>query len=157
LNGSFEPGKRLAFDVGKVRVGVASCDRDGILPVPLETLDRQDEFELNERLRAILEQIEPIRIYVGLPNNLQNQPTGSTDDAVHFARLLSGLTSVPIWLVDERLSTRSAAAALKAAGRDTKSARRVIDQQAAVEILDTALSLEKQVRPAGVSLEQYGK
>jgi putative Holliday junction resolvase len=76
-------GRRLAFDVGSVRIGVAVCDPDGILASPLQRIER-DGSEL-DAVKALLEEFEPVAIYVGLPINLEGKFTQSTFDAVYFA------------------------------------------------------------------------
>jgi putative Holliday junction resolvase len=80
--------------------------------------------------------------------------TASTLDAIDVAKALAELVTVPVKMIDERLSTVSATANLRASGRDSKSGRKVIDQIAATVILEQALQIEKQTgQAAGVSLE----
>jgi putative Holliday junction resolvase len=90
-----------------------------------------------------LAEVEPIEIYIGLPLNLRGEFTESTNDAVHFATELAKLVTSPIRFIDERMTTNTAANALKLSGRDSKSGRAVIDQIAATVILEQALSIEK--------------
>lgn len=78
--------------------------------------------------------------------NLGGEHTPSTKDAVRFARGLERmLDGIRVRLVDERLSTVSAQRQLHQAGRSVKSSRSVIDQAAAVEILENALDAEKRL------------
>ena len=139
-------GSRLCFDVGVARVGVAKCGADQILAVPVETLEMNDGLvaEISKQLKT-----EPCgAIYIGLPLNLKGESTLSTEFAVDFARKLNELlvsenVEIPIRLVDERFSTSIASRNLKSAGISSKSGRSVVDQAAAVEILNFALSVEK--------------
>jgi len=133
-------GVRLGVDVGKARVGVASCDPDGLLATPVETLPRAVALD---SLARLAQEREPLEIVVGLPIALSGGHTASTDDAEQFARELAQLVAVPVRLVDERLSTVQAASGLRAAGRSSKNQRQVIDQAAAVILLQHAVDSEK--------------
>lgn len=148
----FRRGVRLGIDVGKARVGVARCDQDGMLAVPVDTVPRSDTSI--ERIAAVALEWEPIEIVVGLPVNLRGENTLSTADARAFAAQLGRRTGVAVRLVDERLSTVSAHAALRAAGRSQKNSRTIIDQVAAVVLLQQAVDIEKSTgKPAGVSID----
>lgn len=147
----FRRGIRLAVDVGKARVGIAQCDPDGMLATPTETVARGDGTV--NRLSELVGDIEPIEVIVGLPINLRGERTASTDDAEAFARELSERISVPIRMLDERLSTVSAHSALRASGRNTRSSRTIVDQVAAVVLLQQALDIEKSTgHPPGALL-----
>lgn len=134
-------GVRLGIDVGRARVGVASCDRDGMLATPVRTLARGPE-NLRE-LAALIGEYEPVELVVGLPLSLSGGDTASTTDAREFAASLAGATDIPVRLVDERMSTVSAQRALRQSGRTTRNSRSVVDQVAAVIILQNALDAER--------------
>lgn len=137
-------GRRLAIDVGKVRIGVAASDFHGILASGLETIQRTAELsEAVAALAKIIRDIEPIEIYIGLPISMSGVSNKSTQDAVVLARALAEQTVVSIRFIDERLSTVAASRALQASGRDSKFGRKVIDQIAATVILEQALDTEK--------------
>ena len=89
------------------------------------------------------DELEAIEVVVGLPLSLSGAETASTDDAKLFARQLATALSIPVRLIDERLSTVSAQRALRESGRSTKQSRSVIDQVAAVIILQHALDFER--------------
>lgn len=133
-------GVRLGVDVGKARVGVATCDREGLLATPLETLPRADALDA---LVRIVTETNPIEIVVGLPLALSGGHTESTHDAQNFAEGLARAVGTPVRLVDERLSTVQAASGLREAGRSSKKQRQVIDQAAAVILLQHAVDTEK--------------
>ncbi|WP_194419586.1 Holliday junction resolvase RuvX [Microbacterium abyssi] len=144
----FRRGVRLGIDVGKARVGVARCDPDGMLAVPVETVPRSDASLA--RLAEIATEYEPLEFVVGLPVNMQGADTPSTSDAREFAAALQRLTSVPVRMVDERLSTVSAHAALRSSGRTQRNSRSIVDQVAAVVLLQHAIDTEKSTgSPAG--------
>ena len=145
-------GVRIGVDVGKARVGVARSDRDGLLATPVETLPR-DATTL-PALQALVTELEPVEIVVGLPLSLSGADTASTTDARDFARALAELAGIPVRLVDERLTTVSAQRALHDAGRRAKGSRPVIDQVAAVIILQNALDSERAAaRPPGALID----
>lgn len=135
------PGSRIGVDVGKARIGVARSDPHGLLATPVSTVARVDG-DLAEIL-AICAEIDAVEIVVGLPLALSGNHTASTDDASGFASRLAALASAPVRLVDERLSTVSAQQALRLSGRNTRNSRTVIDQVAAVIILQHALDFER--------------
>jgi putative holliday junction resolvase len=142
------PGIRIGVDVGRVRVGVARCDRDGLVATPVETLKR--DTTTIPALQALIAELEPIEVVVGLPISMSGSDTASTTDAREFARSLAEAVAIPVRLVDERLSTVSAQRALHDAGRRAKGSRPVIDQVAAVIILQNALDSERMAaRPPG--------
>ena len=135
-------GRRIAFDYGDVRIGVAICDADAILSTPLTTLSATDK-RLTDSIRAIIDEYEPIAIYVGKPSNMDGSAGASAENAKAFSDLVSSLSAVPVVQIDERLSTVSAAKTLRASGVNAKAAKSRIDEIAAVAILDFALSIEK--------------
>lgn len=135
-------GRRIAFDYGDVRIGVAISDVDGILAVPLVTLINKEET-LFLQISELIDEYQPIHIYVGKPLHLSGKESDSTLKASAFATRLGDETSLPVTLIDERLSTVSAARALQEAGKNSKQARKMIDEVAAVGILEAALNVEK--------------
>ena len=134
-------GVRIGVDVGKVRIGVARSDPHGMLATPVETVARGRGDV--ERISAIAAELEASEIIVGLPLALSGGETASTGDARAFATVLSGALPYPVRLVDERLSTVSAHSAMRASGKSQKQSRSVIDQVAAVIILQHALDFER--------------
>ena len=149
----FRRGTRLGIDVGKARVGVAKCDPDGLLATPVETVPRDDASVA--RIAALAEEHSTFELYVGLPLNLRGEDTASTQDAREFAAALAAATGLVVRLVDERLSTVSAHAALRSSGRSQRSSRSIVDQVAAVVLLQQALDVEKSTgRPPGTPVSQ---
>lgn len=134
-------GVRLSVDVGTVRIGVARCDLDQMLAVPVSTIQRT-ENSVSEILN-IAEDYKAEIIYVGKPISLNQNETKSTQMAVDFANQLASMTRIAIRLLDERLTTVSAQTTLHNSGKNSKNSRSVIDQVAAVILLDHALAVEK--------------
>lgn len=135
-------GRRIAFDYGDVRIGVAVSDPDSILSSPLTTLRAVDKG-LTKQISMILDEIEPVVIYVGRPALLSGNDGAATDKALEFVALLRTLTELPIEMIDERMSTISAARNLRDAGRNAKESKSAIDMAAAVAILEFAIEIEK--------------
>ena len=134
-------GRRIAFDYGDVRTGVALCDLDGILSSPLSVLDSKSRDFLDQ-ISALIAEHEPIRIFVGLPMNMSGSKGESAEKAENIAQSLQSITDLPIVFVDERLSTVSAQKKLKEAGVSTRDSKSVIDAMAAVAILEQGLLRE---------------
>jgi len=131
---------RLGIDVGKARVGVARSDLHGMLATPVETVPRRADTV--DRLVALAAEHEAIELVVGLPLSMSGADTASTADAREIAAQLAA-RGLAVRLVDERLTTVSAQRALHGAGRTTKSSRSVVDQVAAVILLQHALDHER--------------
>ena len=135
-------GRRIAFDYGDVRIGVAVSDPDSILSSPLTTL-KATEKNLSSQILQIITEIEPVTIYVGRPSLLSGNDGVATEKATEFVALLRTITQVPIELIDERMSTISASRNLREAGRSAKESKDAIDMAAAVAILEFAIDIEK--------------
>lgn len=135
-------GVRVGIDIGTVRIGVSRCDRDGLLATPVKTVLRGEASPL-DALVQIISDLDAIEIIVGLPLSLSGSHTASTEDALSVARELSDVVSAPIRMIDERLTTVSAHSAMRSVGKSQKESRSVIDQVAAVMILQHALDSER--------------
>ena len=135
------PGRRLAFDHGSARIGVASSTVDGIFASPIAVI-ASDELALS-KCQEIIEELSPIEIYVGLPLNLQGEFTKSTESALAFAKHLAASIDIPVLMVDERMTTRAAQSQLHASGKNTKTSKGIIDAAAATLILESALASEQ--------------
>jgi putative Holliday junction resolvase len=133
-------GRVLGVDVGKVRVGVALSDATGTLASPLETLRRAKNASDLDRLAALVVEHEVTEVVVGEPVHLSGASGASAEDAANYAQELADrIPDVPVILIDERLSTVTAASHLRAGGIDSRKQRDVIDQAAAVVILQQFL------------------
>jgi len=138
-------GVRIGVDVGKARIGVARTDLHGMLATPVETVPRSPEGDGSDirRIREIADEVDALEFVVGLPLAMSGNETASTQDARDFAGRLAALAARPVRLVDERLTTVSAQSALHKSGRNTRSSRPVIDQVAAVILVQHALDTER--------------
>ena len=135
-------GRRIAFDYGDVRIGVALCDPDAILSSPLTTLQSKSK-DLFTQIVNILEEAQPIKIFIGKPTLLSGLSGEAVQKVENFASELAKHTDIEIIFVDERLSTVSAMKNLQSAGVSAKDARNSIDSMAAVAILEQGLAITK--------------
>lgn len=149
---------RLGVDVGKARIGVARSDFHGMLATPEETVARSTGGTADiDRLAELCRELDCTEIIVGLPLSLSGGNTPSTDDAISFAGRIQAATDTPVRLIDERLTTVSAQAALHTSGRAVKGSRPVIDQIAAVILLQHALDSEASTgNPPGIAVSELG-
>ncbi len=145
----WQRGVRLGVDVGKVRIGVARCDPDGILATPLSTINRDNSgtkdvpADMVELARLVAEH-DSVEVVLGLPVNLAGQEGPAAVHVREYAqRLAEVITPVPVVLTDERMSTVVASRRLSERGMRAKKQRTVIDQMAAVEILQHWLDAKR--------------
>lgn len=138
------PGIRIGVDVGSVRVGVAVCDPDGVLATPLRTLRRAgDESDIQE-LADLAAEHGAIEVVVGLPLSLDGTERAAAEAARGWAMTLRRRApSLAVRLVDERMTTVDAHRAMRASGLGGRQRRDLVDQQAAVLILQAALDAER--------------
>ncbi len=146
------PGVRLGVDVGSVRVGLARSDRDGILATPLETVQvRPKSSEHFEQIVRNVEDLSVFEVIIGLPRSLSGREGSAADTVRAYAvEIARRVAPIPVRLVDERLSTVTAHQRLHEAGVKGRKHRPVVDQMAAVVILQSALDGERMSgRPPG--------
>jgi putative Holliday junction resolvase len=138
-------GRRLAVDVGDARVGVARSDPDGILATPVATIARTGmaDHVVAGHIAQLADDDGALEIIVGLPVHLSGAHGASATKAQAFAQALARRWRGTVRLVDERLTTVEAKGYLRGAGRSERAGRAVIDQVAAVVILQSALDRER--------------
>lgn len=148
--GEFVRGVRLGVDVGQVRVGVALSDPDGILATPLTTLRRDLNAEVDAipsdifELARLVDAYQTVEVVVGLPVTLAGKEGPAAVQARAYAERLSrAIAPIPVRLADERMSTVAATRRLAERGVRGKRQRAVVDQAAAVEILQGWLDAQR--------------
>lgn len=135
-------GVRLGIDPGDARIGVARSDPSGFLATPVETV-RRGKGDVR-RLRQLVAELEAVEVVVGLPRSLSGGEGPAAVKTRDFAaQLARRVAPVPVRLCDERLTTVSAESMLREQGRKGASRRAVVDQAAAVLILQHALDTER--------------
>ncbi|MFD5545061.1 Holliday junction resolvase RuvX, partial [Streptomyces sp. NPDC127079] len=140
---------------GAPGLGYPAPPPDGILATPVETVPGRDVPAAHRRLRQLVEEYEPIEVVVGLPRSLKGGEGPAAVKVRAFAQeLAKGIKPVPVRLVDERMTTVTASQGLRASGVKSKKGRSVIDQAAAVIILQQALESERvSGKPPGEGVE----
>lgn len=139
-------GVRLGVDVGTVRVGVAVCDPRGVLATPLVTLPREGAAGPDDvsALVGLAREHDALEVVVGLPRSLDGTEGPAARSVRGYALLLAeGVAPVGVRLVDERMTTLDAHRTLRASGVGGRAQRAVVDQAAAVLILQAALDQER--------------
>jgi len=146
-------GVRLALDIGSVRIGVARSDATGTLAVPECTLDARREWL--PQLQQLVDEWEPLEIVIGLPVSLDGQERAAaatirsvaTEIGTHFP-------NVSLRLVDERHTTTIAHTLMHESGVSARKGRRIVDQAAAVIMLQQALDTERATgEPPGMLMD----
>ncbi len=139
------PGVRIGVDVGTVRVGVARTDPSALVVTPVETVPRDTRGGTDlDRLARIVADAAAVEVVVGLPRTLRGDEGSAAAAARQYATAIARrVAPVPVRLVDERLSTVSAHRTLREAGVRGRRHRPVVDQVAAVVILQSALDAER--------------
>ena len=132
-------GRRVAFDPGTVRIGVAVSDIDGVLASPWPAVPSGDLAALS----SLVQEVEPVEIVVGLPVGLDGNEGKSAQRARDFARAIAAATSIPVRLVDERLSTVQAQRGFHDQSRSVRQSRDMIDSASAAVVLQHALDAER--------------
>jgi putative Holliday junction resolvase len=136
-----EIGRRIGFDFGDKRIGVATSDRESILVSPNATI--LNDEKLLDKLKEIIQEVEPIYIVVGDPKHLSGEKSLKSADAVEFATLVKSIYQGPIYFVDERLTTANSYSQMREIGKSEKDSKHIIDQIAAINILESAILNER--------------
>ncbi len=132
------PGVRVGVDVGSVRVGIATCDPAGLVATPVATVREVDD------VARIVADLGAIEVVVGLPRSLSGQEGPAAQVARKYAAVLAArVAPVGVRLFDERMTTVDAHRTLRESGVAGRRQRAVVDQAAAVLILQAALDTER--------------
>ena len=136
--------RKMAIDIGRARLGIAISDPSGILASPLDSVTRSaEEYVTVREIIRLIDDNEIQELYIGDPVSLSGEQTLSTADARSFASLLQASTAVPVRLIDERLTTVSAARNLRESGKNARTSKSIIDSASAVVILESVLQTER--------------
>ena len=134
-------GRRLGIDYGQARVGLAICDSDGMVATPLITL--KNDKTLFSKIAEIIQEHQIVGVFLGKPKHLSGVEGATVELVAGFAERFSESFDLPIIYVDERLTSSHAESLLKAAGKESRTQRGLIDQLAAVAILELGIEIEK--------------
>ena len=141
-------GRRIGFDFGEKRIGVATSDASSILVSPHATILNDDQLPL--KLKDIFTEVQPIYVVIGNPIHLSGSESAKSISAMEFGIMIKSYFSGPVYMVDERMSTQSAYSQMREIGKSEKESKSVIDQIAAVTILESALQNEKSGSAVGI-------
>ena len=141
MNEPIKIGRRLGFDFGDKRIGIATSDSEAILVTPYGTIVNDAELSLN--LQSVFKEVDPISVVVGDPKHLSGNESAKSRSVMEFAKMIREVFSGPIYFVDERLSTQNANSKMRDLGKTEKESKSIIDQVAAAGILESALLNEK--------------
>ncbi len=137
-------GRIIAIDLGTKRIGVAICDELQLTIRPLEMIPRRSWKILLKQIEALIENFDAVAVVVGLPFHIDGRESDMSVDARKVARNLSLSVSIPVFLQDERLTTRSARDSLYERGANRKEISKQLDSEAAILILSDFLDRKKQ-------------
>jgi putative Holliday junction resolvase len=138
-------GVWLGVDVGTVRIGVSVSDPDGVLALPIGTLRRDvsDNSDLAQ-LAELVHERRAVAVVVGLPMTLSGEEGLAAERIRQYAQSLSArVAPIPVRLVDERLTTAVAHRRMAERGLSSRARRGLVDQEAAVQILQHALDVRR--------------
>lgn len=134
-------GRRLGIDYGQARVGLAICDVDGLVATPLTTL--KNDKKLFAALGKIIQEEQISGVFLGKPTHLSGVEGATAEMVASFAQRLLESFDIPIKYVDERMTSKSAEKSLRNRGKDSREMRGLIDQLAALSILELGIAIEK--------------
>ncbi len=131
----------LGLDLGTKSLGLAISDRTNMIATPLKTLTFQNEdYEsIIKDLKEIIEEKEITELILGFPKNMDNSCGFATERSLKFKKILENKISIPVYLMDERLSSKEAENILLSTGLRREKRKKVVDNVAAAIILDTYL------------------
>jgi len=133
------PGRILALDYGRSRIGLAVSDELGLTAQGLETLERKNIREDLARLAALAQDRAVSLILMGDPMRLSGQAGSHAEEVRRFGRRLEQRTGIPVCFWDERLTTVEANRLLRQAGADRSKRRQAVDRISAVLLLQSYL------------------
>lgn len=137
--------KFIALDYGVKRVGLAVCETETQFVFPLCTLDRSIKKTFFENFSSILEEQKPTALVLGLPFHEDGSPCITTSQVKNFAASLARRYSLPIYFMEELLSSFEAEQDMKSYGVNAKKIKEKVDQEAAVRILESFLASPKKM------------
>ena len=144
-----DAGRIVALDLGAKKVGVAVSDELQITARPLSTVERRSWKELLKKISAIIEEFDAAALVIGLPYNFDGSENEMSQEARRLARNFSLSLSVPVFLQDERLTSKFARQNLHDQGFKELEILRRIDAEAAMLILSDFLALKEELKQRG--------
>lgn len=134
-------GRRLGIDYGKTRVGIALSDDQALVCTPLITL--KNDSKLFSKISQLIDEYQPVCVYVGKPKHLSGIEGQTVEEVAKFVARFSESFQIPVKLIDERMTSKSAERRLREAGKDSRSQLGLVDQLAAMAILELGIEIDK--------------
>jgi len=132
--------KYLGLDLGSRTLGIATSDATGMIASSYKTIKHNEEYDrLLTEVKQIIEELNIEAIVLGFPKNMNNTIGPKGELSIKFKEELEKIVSIPIYLQDERLSTKSATDMLISGNVSRKNRKKVVDSIAATIILQTYL------------------
>lgn len=129
--------KTLVLDFGTVRIGYAYLDPSIQMVIPGNVLP--NDQQIKQRILGLIQEQSIDQIVLGLPLNLHGAHTSSTKNAISFAQKILDWTGLPVYMVDERMTTQAGIRKVREMGGTEKQARKVVDALSASEIAQSYL------------------
>ena len=133
----------LAVDLGKVRTGLAVCDKTELMAFPLGTVEERNRERLLSKIAELVKERKAEMLVIGLPRNMDGSEGESAENARMFAENLSEICHIPYVMQDERGTTLTAHHFLNTTDKKKKKRKKIVDTVSAVIILEDYLSLRK--------------
>ena len=133
----------LAVDLGKVRTGLAVCDKTELIASPLTTIEERNPEKLIVKISEIVKERKAELLVVGLPKNMDGTEGESAENARRFAEMLSEQCGISFVMQDERGTTVTAYNFLNTTNTRGKKRKQVVDTVSAVIILEDYLTMRK--------------
>ncbi|MBD0267665.1 Holliday junction resolvase RuvX [Pseudanabaena sp. FACHB-2040] len=143
----------LGLDIGKKRIGVAGCDRTGLIASGITTLEGRSFDQILADLRYLIQERQVQVLVVGLPYTMDGELGSQARQVQKFARRLSQALELPVDYVDERLTSFEAEQLLLAENRSPSRNKGMIDRKAAAIILQQWLDRRREMTPVSYSWE----
>ena len=136
--------KYLGLDLGSRTLGIATSDSTGLIASSYQVIRHQEEYaRLVCEVCSLVEELKIDAIVLGFPKNMNNSIGPKGELSLKFKSELEKVLSIPIYLQDERLSTKSATDMLISADVSRKGRKKLVDGVAAAIILQTYLDKER--------------
>ncbi|MEO0430958.1 MAG: Holliday junction resolvase RuvX [Cyanobacteria bacterium J06656_5] len=137
----------LGLDIGSKRIGVAGCDRTGLIATGLTTIDNKSFVYVTEQLSKIVRQREATLLVVGLPYTMDGTVGNQARRVQKFTKRLAKVLDLPVTYMDERLTSVEAEQQLQAERRPIAKEKGLIDRRAAAIILQQWLDRSRNSQP----------
>lgn len=135
--------RKLGLDIGQKRIGLAISDTTGTIARPLATIERSTFQDEARTIKKYIDEMQVDEVIAGLPIDLRGQKAVAAQNIEKYLEQLEEKLQLPIIRIDERLTTKIADQMLKSAGLKSEKRKKIIDETAAMLILQSYLERVK--------------